>query len=71
MQVRRGGISLHEGTYDISDAESFGAACRDIWLQMRERRLAAASGIGSLMERQEESVLQDLVGSDITIANDC
>jgi hypothetical protein len=71
IRLKRGKLALYEGTYEVSDAKSFGAACEDIWMQVREQRLAQATSIGALMESQEDSVLGDLVGAEIAISADC
>ena len=51
----------------MSDADSFGRACADIWNQLRERRLAMAS-IGALFDELDEQLLDELYGSNISLS---
>lgn len=70
LKVRRSGVALYEGTYRVFDADSFGAACADIWAQLRKQRMAGTANVGALMESQEDSVIADLVGAEIAISDD-
>lgn len=70
LKVTRGEVALYAGTYQISDADSFGAACADIWTRLHEQRMARTANVGALMETQEDSVLMDLVGAEISISPD-
>ena len=71
MKVKLGIASddhiLHEGTYDISDAESFGRACADAWEKLRTERLEKATSIGALYDILNDSVLDLLLGTKISI----
>ncbi len=58
---------LHEGTYDISDAESFGRACADAWEMLRSERLEQATSIGALYDMLNDSVLDLLIGAKLSI----
>jgi hypothetical protein len=58
---------LHEGTYDISDAESFGRACAVAWEKLRTERLEKATSIGALYDILNDSVLDLLLGTKISI----
>jgi hypothetical protein len=42
--------TLYEAVHAISDAESFGRASADVWVQMRNRRLQKVASIGAPME---------------------
>ena len=36
LEISNAGRRLHEGTYGIDDNQSFGAACADVWVKIRE-----------------------------------
>lgn len=67
LEVIKGGKRLHEGLYEIDDNESFGAACADIWVKIREQCAANATSIGALMDTMHESVLDELNGAEIRL----
>jgi hypothetical protein len=67
LRIGRSGSSLFEGTYDVTDAESFGRACADAWDQIRAHRLDQASSVGALMEMLNQNVLDELLGAEITL----
>jgi hypothetical protein len=67
LEVWRGGVCLHDGSYDICDAESFGEACAQIWTHVQERKFETARNIGALMESLEENVLDKLDNAEIRI----
>jgi hypothetical protein len=67
LEVRKAGQRLHEGTYEIDDNQSFGAACADVWVKVRERCAARATSIGALMDAMHESVLDELNGAELRI----
>lgn len=56
----RGKAPLYEGTYDVSDARSFGDACADMWIKLAQKSLAAATSIGAAYEALEDNVIPDL-----------
>ncbi len=68
LQIRKRETVLQEGTYDISDAESFGRACADLWMQLQEQRLAKATSIGALYDRLDERLLDELYGAEISLS---
>jgi hypothetical protein len=68
LRIQREGAALYEGVYDVSDADSFGRACADVWNQLRERRFAAASSIGALFDQLDERLLDELYGADISLS---
>jgi hypothetical protein len=67
-RVHKHGAALYDGTYDVSDAESFGAACADAWNQLRDRRLATATSIGALFDQINEQLLDELYGAQISLS---
>jgi hypothetical protein len=68
LQVRRNAAILYEGSYDVSDAASFGTACTDIWNRMQEERLAKTTSIGALYDRLDDRLLEELVGAEIAVS---
>lgn len=67
LEVVKAGRRLHEGLYEIDDNASFGAACADVWVQIREQCAAKATSIGALMESLHDSVLDELNGAEIRL----
>jgi hypothetical protein len=67
LEVTKGGKRLHEGVYEVDDNESFGAACADMWVKIREQCAAKATSIGALMDTMHESVLDELNGAEIRL----
>ncbi|HUL90147.1 MAG TPA: hypothetical protein VLU23_18450 [Pseudolabrys sp.] len=67
LQITKDGTSLYAGAYEIEDAQSFGKACSDAWQQLRQARLNRETSIGAVMEHVNDSVLNQLDGSTITI----
>jgi hypothetical protein len=67
LRIMSDDVRLYEGTYDIRDAESFGAACADAWEKLRTERLDHATSIGALFDVLNDSVLDLLQGAKITL----
>ncbi len=67
LEVTKAGRRLHQGVYEIDDNASFGAACADIWVKIREQCAAKATSIGALMDTMHESVLDELNGAEIKL----
>lgn len=68
LRIHKDGAIIYEGTYDVSDADSFGAACSRAWMELRERRFAKASSIGALFENLDERLLDNLYGAEISLS---
>lgn len=68
LRIHKDGAALYEGTYDVSDAGSFGNACADAWTKLQEQRLARASSIGALFEELDERLLDELYGAEISLS---
>ena len=64
LELVKGGRRLHEGTYEIDDNTSFGAACADAWVKVREQCAAKATSIGALMDAMHDSVIDKLDGAE-------
>jgi hypothetical protein len=67
LRIQRGGSSLFEGSYEITDAETFGRACADAWEQIRTRRLDKATSVGALIDMLNQTVLDELQDAEITL----
>ncbi len=67
LELIKRGHSLSEGIYEIDDNASFGAACADVWIKVREQCAAKATSIGALMDAMHESVLDELNGAEIRL----
>jgi hypothetical protein len=68
LRIHKDGAPLYEGTYDVSDAESFGSACADVWNRLRDRKLTTATSIGALFDQLNEQLLDDLYGAQISLS---
>jgi hypothetical protein len=66
LRIRKG-ATLYEAVHTITDAESFGRAFADVWVQLHNRRLQNATSIGALMEVLNESVVEELSGAQISL----
>ncbi len=67
LTMLKAGKALHEGIYEVDDKTSFGAACADVWADIRERCAAKATSIGELMDTMNESVIEELDGAEIKL----
>ena len=67
LQITKDGTSLYAGAYEVGDAQSFGKACSDAWQQLQEAQLNRETSIGAVMEHVNDSVLDQLDGSTISI----
>jgi hypothetical protein len=67
LQITKDGTSLYTGEYEIDDAEGFGQACTDAWLQLQRAQLNRETSIGALMEHVNDSVLDQLNGASVCL----
>jgi hypothetical protein len=67
LKIEKRGVVLHEQSYDISDAESFGKACAHAWTQLHEQRLDRATSIGALFEHLNDRLLDELDGASLRL----
>jgi hypothetical protein len=67
LEIAKSGRRLHEGTYEIDDQESFGAAWQDVWLKVRQRWMGKTTSIGDLMDSMHEGVIDELNGAEIKL----
>jgi hypothetical protein len=67
IEIIKAGRCLHQGIYEVDDSATFGAACADIWVKIREQCAAKATSIGALMDTIHESVVDDLDGAQIKL----
>jgi hypothetical protein len=68
LRLSKNNTTLHEGVYDISDADTFGAACANLWKQVTENRLLGASNVGALYDVFDEHLVDEMCGATITIS---
>jgi hypothetical protein len=68
LTIEKDRATLYEHAYEISDAESFGKACANAWMQLREQRFARATSIGALFEELDDRLLDELYGATISLA---
>jgi len=68
LELTKSGRRLHEGIYEIDDNASFGAACADAWVKIREQCAAKATSIGDLMDKMHEDVIGELNGAQIKLS---
>jgi hypothetical protein len=67
IEVIKAGQCLHRGTYEVDDSATFGTACADAWVKIREQCAAKATSIGALMDTIHESVVDELDGAQIKL----
>jgi hypothetical protein len=67
LEVTKAGRRLHQGVYEIDDSATFGSACADMWVKIREQCAAKATSIGDLMDTMHENVLDELNGAEIKL----
>jgi len=67
LELMKAGRSLHDGTYEIDDSRTFGAAWEDVWVKVRAECIAKATSIGALMDTMHESVIDELSGATIKL----
>jgi hypothetical protein len=68
LELVKGGQRLHQGTYEIDDNATFGTACADVWVKVREQCAARATSIGALMDTMHDSVIDELNGAEIRLS---
>ena len=56
VTVSKDARTLFEKLYDVSDEESFGAACADAYVQLKERQRGKTNSIGALYETFDEGL---------------
>ena len=57
------GAERVEGVREIGDAESFAAACAEIWKELERRELDRATSVGEFMDRLNEAAFNQLDGA--------
>jgi hypothetical protein len=68
LEFVKGGQRLHQATYEIDDNMTFGSACADAWVKVREQCAAKATSIGALMDSMHDSVIDELNGAEIRLS---
>jgi hypothetical protein len=51
----------------VTDAESFGQACADVWFRLQDRKMQQESSIGALVEHLDDAVIEQLDGACISL----
>ncbi|MGA7325544.1 MAG: hypothetical protein WBX25_13905 [Rhodomicrobium sp.] len=67
LRITRAGGSVYEGIYDVTDAESFGKACADVWCKLKQQQIETETSIGALIEHLEHDTIGGLSGAQITV----
>ena len=67
LEVMKADERLHDGTYEIDDSRTFGAAWEDVWVKVRAACMAKATSIGALMDTMHESVIDEINGATIRL----
>jgi hypothetical protein len=65
LSIVKKGNTLYEGVHEVVDAQAFGRAFADAWMQMQDRRLQKTTSIGALMEVLNEDLVEELNGARI------
>jgi hypothetical protein len=68
LEVHKSDRKIFEGAFAVSDAQSFGHACADVWRQLEAEKFKQATSIGALMDTLGENVLEVLDGAVITVS---
>ncbi|MGZ8368413.1 MAG: hypothetical protein ACXWVK_06885 [Rhodoplanes sp.] len=63
LTLTKKGETLCREVRDIGDAETFAAACADIWNDLEQRALERATSVGEFMDRANEVVFDQLDGA--------
>jgi hypothetical protein len=69
LQIQRDGAVLHDGTHEVSGADSFGGAFAHAWTHMIEQKFAKASSVGALFESLDDRLLGELYGAEINLSS--
>jgi uncharacterized DUF497 family protein len=68
LDLTKQGQNLGRHVCDIRDAESFAAACDQLWGDLERRSLERATSIGDLMENVNENVFLQLDGAVLSFS---
>jgi hypothetical protein len=68
FQISKHGDTIFSGAYDVTDADSFGQACTDAWVRIKQQRMERETSIGALVEHLDRSVLDQLNGASIGLS---
>jgi hypothetical protein len=67
LRLTKDSASLYAGVHDVGDAMTFGQACSDAWLKLRQEQLESETSIGALLEHLDDNVLGRLNGARIAL----
>lgn len=65
LELTKAGKALVAETFEVSDAESFGRACTELWMRLEKRGFDRTTSVGEFMERAGDSVARELDGSSL------
>ncbi|MEZ5785752.1 MAG: hypothetical protein R3D62_04555 [Xanthobacteraceae bacterium] len=68
LDLTKQGQTLGRHICDVNDAESFAAACGELWSDLERRSLEQATSIGDLMENVNEGVFLQLDGAVLSFS---
>lgn len=63
LTLTKKGETIYRHVCEVADAESFAAACADIWKELERRELDRATSVGEFMDRLNEAALDQLDGA--------
>lgn len=63
LTLTKKGQAIHRQVYEIGDADTFAAACADIWRALERRELDRATSVGEFMDRLNEAAFDQLDGA--------
>jgi hypothetical protein len=67
LEIRKNGRTVFESVLDATDAESFGTSWADVWNALSRQSAEATASIGTLYERLNERVVDQLNGAEISL----
>jgi len=65
LELEKGEGIIAAHTFDVRDAQSFGDACRDMYMRLEQRFLGESANVGELMDMAGECVAQELDGVEL------
>ena len=67
LQIRKDDGVLCAVVHEVTDADSFGKACKDLWIKLRERSMENRTSIGDLIDSLDQWLLDRLNGAQVHI----
>jgi len=63
LTLTKKGETICRHVCEVADAESFAAACADIWKELERRELDRATSVGEFMDRLNDAAFNQLDGA--------